>query len=135
MTWERISAIDLAIGVGVGKAAHGSRHEAKRGGYPAIYTSATVAGQDGIFRSTDGGATWVRINDDDHQWAFAGSAITGDPHIFGRVYLSARGVIYGDIADEAGRPVRRGAASKPKAGASGHIRPDWIEYHVRESRS
>ncbi|MFI7641328.1 recombinase zinc beta ribbon domain-containing protein [Nonomuraea sp. NPDC049400] len=31
VTWERISAIDLAIGVGFGKAARGSRHEAKRG--------------------------------------------------------------------------------------------------------
>ncbi|MDT0346160.1 xyloglucanase [Streptomyces litchfieldiae] len=91
-TWQRIRAIDLAIGVGFGKAA-------ERSGYPAIYTSATVAGQDGIFRSTDGGDRWFRINDDAHQWAFAGSAITGDPHIFGRVYLSARGVIYGDIAD------------------------------------
>lgn len=91
-TWKRISSIDLAIGVGFGKAA-------ERSGYPAIYTSATVEGQDGIFRSTDGGERWFRINDDDHQWAFAGSAITGDPDIFGRVYLSARGVIYGDIAD------------------------------------
>jgi photosystem II stability/assembly factor-like uncharacterized protein len=31
VTWERISAIDLAIGVGFGKAGRGSRHEAKRG--------------------------------------------------------------------------------------------------------
>jgi photosystem II stability/assembly factor-like uncharacterized protein len=91
-TWKHISAIDVAIGVGFGKAA-------KPSGYPAIYTSATIEGQDGIFRSTDGGDRWIRINDDDHQWAFAGSAITGDPDIFGRVYLSARGVIYGDIAD------------------------------------
>ncbi|WP_143532008.1 hypothetical protein [Saccharothrix sp. ALI-22-I] len=43
--------------------------------------------------------TWIRINDDEHQWVFAESVITGDPHIYGRVYLSARGLIYGDIAD------------------------------------
>ncbi|TDC59444.1 xyloglucanase [Micromonospora sp. KC207] len=90
VNWTRISGIDLAIGVGFGKAA-------RRSGYPAIYTSATVRGQDGIFRSIDGGSTWYRINDDAHQWAFAGSAITGDPLVYGRVYLSARGVIYGDI--------------------------------------
>jgi photosystem II stability/assembly factor-like uncharacterized protein len=90
-TWTRISAVDLAIGVGFGKAA-------KRNGYPAIYITATVGGQDGFFRSTDGGTTWCRINDAAHQWGFAGSVITGDPDIYGRVYLSARGIVYGDIA-------------------------------------
>ena len=83
--------VDLAIGVGFGKAA-------KRNGYPAIYTSATVGGQDGFFRSIDGGTTWQRINDDAHQWGNAGAVITGDPEIYGRVYLSGRGIIYGDIA-------------------------------------
>ncbi|GAB4004860.1 hypothetical protein GCM10029992_51070 [Glycomyces albus] len=67
-TWERINAIDLAIGVGFGKAAK----RAGRFGYPAIYTSATVDGQDGFFRSTDGGDHWFRINDDDHQWGSPG---------------------------------------------------------------
>jgi hypothetical protein len=71
---------------------------AKRNGYPAIYAAATVAGQDGFFRSIDGGTTWYRINDDAHQWGAAGEVITGDPEIYGRVYLSARGIIYGDIA-------------------------------------
>ncbi|MDN3238106.1 xyloglucanase [Glycomyces tritici] len=90
-TWTRIAAVDLAIGVGFGKAA-------SRRGYPAIYLSADVEGREGIFRSIDGGTTWCRINDDAHRWGFAGSAITGDPNIFGRVYLSARGIVYGDIA-------------------------------------
>jgi photosystem II stability/assembly factor-like uncharacterized protein len=90
-TWQRIAAIDLAIGVGFGKAA-------RRNGYPTIFTSATVGGQDGFFRSTDGGASWQRINDDEHQYAFAGSVITGDPEIYGRVYFGARGIVYGDIA-------------------------------------
>ncbi|MDA1358377.1 xyloglucanase [Glycomyces luteolus] len=90
-TWTRIAAVDLAIGVGFGKAA-------SRRGYPAIYISADVEGQEGIFRSIDCGTTWIRINDDAHQWGFAGSAITGDPNIYGRVYLTARGIVYGDIA-------------------------------------
>ncbi|NUQ89908.1 MAG: exo-alpha-sialidase, partial [Glycomyces artemisiae] len=90
-TWTRLAAVDLAIGVGFGKSA-------SRNGYPAIYATATVGGQEGFFRSTDGGATWCRINDDAHQWGFAGSVITGDPEIYGRVYLSARGIVYGDIA-------------------------------------
>ena len=91
-TWTRLAAVDWAMGVGFGKAA-------KRKGYPAIYSSATVGGQDGFFRSTDGGTTWQRINDDAHQWGNAGAVITGDPEIYGRVYLSGRGIIYGDIAD------------------------------------
>jgi hypothetical protein len=68
--------------------------------YPALYMAATVNGVHGIYRSDDVGATWDRINDDDHQYAWAGSdAITGDPRIYGRVYLSTngRGIIYGDI--------------------------------------
>ncbi|WP_129789849.1 xyloglucanase [Promicromonospora panici] len=92
VSWTRIGSVDLAIGVGFGKSA-------KQNGYPTIFISATVGGQDGIFRSTDAGMSWVRINDDNHQWAFAGSAITGDPQVYGRVYLSARGIVYGDIAD------------------------------------
>jgi hypothetical protein len=91
-TWKKMPGVDLAIAVGFGKAA-------KRNGYPAIYTTATVGGQDGFFRSIDGGTSWQRINDDAHQWGFAGAVITGDPEIYGRVYLSARGLIYGDIAD------------------------------------
>jgi hypothetical protein len=91
ITWTRIAGVNLAIGVGFGKAARGA-------GYPAIYLAGAIAGQDGFFRSIDGGTSWYRINDDNHQWAFAGSAITGDPEVYGRVYLSARGIIYGDIA-------------------------------------
>jgi photosystem II stability/assembly factor-like uncharacterized protein len=91
ITWTRITGVDLAIGVGFGKAARGA-------GYPAIYLAGAIAGQDGFFRSIDRGTSWYRINDDNHQWAFAGSAITGDPEVYGRVYLSARGIIYGDIA-------------------------------------
>ena len=41
----------------------------------------------------------MRINDDQHQWGRAGdTAITGDPQIFGRVYIgtNGRGIFYGD---------------------------------------
>jgi hypothetical protein len=52
---------------------------------------------EGIFRSTDIGATWVRVNDDEHQYGYI-NRLTGDPRVFGRVYLatSGRGVVYGD---------------------------------------
>jgi hypothetical protein len=92
-TWKQIKAFETADSVGFGKAA-------KRSGYPAIYTSALKDGKAAIYRSTDGGTRWYRINDDEHQWAYSGSAITGDPQIYGRVYLTTngRGIIYGDIA-------------------------------------
>jgi hypothetical protein len=52
----------------------------------------------GLFRSTDKGATWTRINDDAHQ--FGGTTlIFGDLNVFGRVYmatLSGRGLTYWD---------------------------------------
>ena len=71
---------------------------APTGNYPAVFIVGTVGTVRGFFRSDDGGATWVRINDDAHQFGNIG-ALTGDPRVFGRVYLgtSGRGVIYGDL--------------------------------------
>ncbi len=78
--------------IGFGKAAPGQS-------YMTLYASAQINGVRGIFRSIDAGATWVRINDDRHQYAWTGSCITGDPRIYGRVYVSTngRGIIYGDF--------------------------------------
>ncbi|WP_322785072.1 xyloglucanase [Streptomyces profundus] len=69
--------------------------------YPTLYSSGVVDGTRGVFRSTDAGASWTRINDDEHQWAYTGDAIAGDPDVFGRVYVgtNGRGVIVGDSAD------------------------------------
>lgn len=69
--------------------------------YPTLYSSAEVFGVWGIYRSDDAGFSWVRINDDRHQYALTNSAITGDPRIYGRVYFSTngRGIIYGDPRD------------------------------------
>jgi hypothetical protein len=69
--------------------------------YPTIFISGNVNNVVGIFRSTDGGATWVRINDNHHQWGYIGTVI-GDPRVFGRVYLgtNGRGIIYGDLSEE-----------------------------------
>jgi xyloglucan-specific exo-beta-1,4-glucanase len=67
--------------------------------YPALYSSAQLGGVRGIYRSDDAGASWLRINDDQHQFASTGGAITGDPRVYGRVYLSTNGlgIPYGDI--------------------------------------
>ncbi|MFB8771591.1 cellulose binding domain-containing protein [Streptomyces broussonetiae] len=83
--------------IGFGKAAPGAS-------YQTLYTSAEIGGVRGIFRSTDRGASWTRVNDDAHQWGWTGAAITGDPRVYGRVYVATngRGVIYGDTSDTGG---------------------------------
>jgi photosystem II stability/assembly factor-like uncharacterized protein len=67
--------------------------------YPALYLVGTISGQAGIFRSDDEAMTWVRINDDAHQWGLV-LQIVGNPRIYGRVYVGThgRGIFYGDPA-------------------------------------
>jgi len=91
-TFTRLSTMDEADNVGFGKAAPGR-------GYPAVFSSAKVAGVRGIFRSDDAGLSWVRVNDDRHQYAWTGAAITGDPRVYGRVYVATngRGIIVGSL--------------------------------------
>ena len=95
--FTKLSNVEQADTIGFGKAATGAS-------YQTLYTSAKIGGVRGIFRSTDKGATWTRINDDAHQWGWTGGAITGDPRVYGRVYVSTngRGVIYGDTSDPSG---------------------------------
>ncbi|MDQ1024881.1 hypothetical protein QF035_002463 [Streptomyces umbrinus] len=96
-TFTKLSGVEQADTIGFGKAAAGAS-------YQTLYTSAKIGGVRGIFRSTDKGTTWTRINDDAHQWGWTGAAITGDPRVYGRVYVSTngRGVIYGDSSDTDG---------------------------------
>jgi hypothetical protein len=63
-----------------------------------VFLVGTVGGVTGVFRSDDTGTSWVRINDDAHQYGNAGDALAGDPRVYGRVYLgtNGRGILYGD---------------------------------------
>ncbi|MCI4589498.1 hypothetical protein MOK15_05255 [Sphingobium sp. BYY-5] len=67
-------------------------------GIATIFATGILDGTNGIWRSTDEGQSWRRINDDAHQWGLRFRVIAGDPRIFGRVYLGTdgRGVLYGD---------------------------------------
>ncbi|MFB6812576.1 RICIN domain-containing protein [Streptomyces sp. NPDC056387] len=92
-TFTGLAPVKSASALGFGKAAPGAA-------YQALYLIGTVKDVTGVFRSTDKGATWLRVNDDAHQWGgIAGTAvITGDPDAFGRVYVgtNGRGLLYGD---------------------------------------
>uniref|UniRef100_UPI00403F0927 X2-like carbohydrate binding domain-containing protein n=1 Tax=Paenibacillus sp. FSL R5-0713 TaxID=2921655 RepID=UPI00403F0927 len=89
-TFTKLANVEEADSIGFGKAAPGQN-------VVALYTVAQIDGTRGFFRSDDGGANWVRINDDQHQYARV-TTITGDPRLYGRVYLgtNGRGILYAD---------------------------------------
>lgn len=64
--------------------------------YPAIYFwgKALSSSPEAMYRSIDMGKTWVRANDDNHQWGSLANAgnIEADQNVFGRVYKSTAGV-------------------------------------------
>jgi photosystem II stability/assembly factor-like uncharacterized protein len=78
--------------VGFGKAAAGAS-------YPTVYIWGTIGGVKGIYRSTDTGQTWTRINDNAHQFGGPGNGhfVVGDMNTFGVVYMSTagRGIVVG----------------------------------------
>jgi photosystem II stability/assembly factor-like uncharacterized protein len=90
-TFAHLPNVLSAISVGFGMPHPGRK-------YPAIYLIGTLqANEQAIFRSIDRGASWTRINDDQHQYGTQ-VVVTGDPRVYGRVYLgtNGRGVLYGD---------------------------------------
>ncbi len=89
-TFSVVETVEEAHGVGFGRAAPGQS-------YPAVYLSGTVNGVTGFFRSDDQAESFVRINDDAHQYGGA-QVITGDPRVYGRVYVGpgGRGIVYGE---------------------------------------
>ncbi|HEV7778940.1 MAG TPA: cellulase [Luteibacter sp.] len=84
------SHFDAADSLGFGKAAVGTTKA-------TLFVAGKRDGKRGIYRSTDDGATWLRINDDSHQFGQVGY-VTGDPRVFGRVYFATggRGIFYGE---------------------------------------
>jgi hypothetical protein len=93
ITWTNPSNVTWANSVAVGAAGVAT-------GIPAVYLYgiAAPAGVMAIYRSDDGGESWIRINDDLHQYG-GPTLIQADPRFYGRVYLgmNGRGIVYGDI--------------------------------------
>jgi xyloglucan-specific exo-beta-1,4-glucanase len=119
------AAVASCSAVGIGKAAPGAA-------YPALYIWGTVGAVHGLLRSTDAGATWVRVNDDAHEYGGPGNGqfVTGDMNTYGTVYMSSsgRGIVYGQVAD--GGEV---AVTPAPPGASAPAPVNKCEYVVTES--
>ncbi|MGW4913409.1 1,4-beta-glucanase [Streptomyces sp. NPDC004270] len=91
VTFTKVASCWAAYTLGFGRAADGAD-------YPAIYLVGSTETVTAVHRSDDEAGTWTRINDDRHQWGWTGQAITGDPRVYGRVYLATngRGIQYGE---------------------------------------
>ena len=109
--FTRLGTVAAAYAVGFGKAGPSTSAGPAAGpAKPAIYLAGALAGTPeaaaakgdqsrggGMYRSLDDGATWQRIDDPEHRYGWI-EQITGDPRVFGRVYLgtNGRGVLWGD---------------------------------------
>ncbi|MBC8053669.1 MAG: RICIN domain-containing protein [Sphingobacteriaceae bacterium] len=98
-SFTNVSNVTYCGSVGIGKAATGATYE-------TIYIWGTVNGVLGVHRSTNKGASWVRVNDDAHEYGGPanGQFVVGDMNTYGRVYLSSagRGVAYGSATTTPG---------------------------------
>ncbi|MDR2731832.1 MAG: T9SS type A sorting domain-containing protein, partial [Fibromonadaceae bacterium] len=93
-TFSPISTVSYCEAVGFGKAAEGKT-------FPTVFIFGTVDGVTGVFMSTDEGESWIRANDDGHQYGGLanGEFVVGDMNVYSRVYMSTagHGIVYGEI--------------------------------------
>lgn len=80
---KKLGPVRQAYALGLGKAM-------AEGGAETLYLSGDVHGDKGVYRSSDEGKTWVRIDDREHEYGSV-SPISGDPRVAGRVYLGTNG--------------------------------------------
>jgi photosystem II stability/assembly factor-like uncharacterized protein len=94
-TFNKIATVSYCEAVGFGKAA-------PENNFPTVFIFGEVGGVSGVFMSNDEGASWVRVNDDEHEYGGLanGEFVVGDMNVYGRVYMSTagRGIVYGEIA-------------------------------------
>jgi photosystem II stability/assembly factor-like uncharacterized protein len=88
--FQKLPHIDSVESVGFGKPALGKV-------YPTLFMNGRIDDTVGVYRSDDEGQTWTRISDSSNGFGVHG-IVTGDPRIYGRVYLGTKGhgILYGD---------------------------------------
>ena len=93
VSFTKVTSVSGADALGFGKAALGKT-------FPAVFLLGNINNLHARYRSDDASQTWIRIDDNQHQFGNANvPTIIGDPRIYGRVYFTTggRGVIYGEI--------------------------------------
>lgn len=102
-TVSEFDNVDQCFAVGVGAAKDSSSPLTIY-----IWGQANGSGITGIYRSVNGGSSWERINDDEHQYGGPGNGkfIVGDMNTFGTVYMSTvgMGIVYGKLSSETTTP-------------------------------
>lgn len=90
-TWTNIADVISSYSVGFGKEKPGTHT-------PAIYLYGQIGQVTGFFRSTDEGKSFIRINDDQHQYGNA-YIVAGDSRVYGRIYIATNGlgIVLGDL--------------------------------------
>ena len=65
--------------------------------YWTLFVWGVKGGVTGLYRSDDAGTTWLRIAADKHRYGWLND-ISGDPRVYGRIYLATggRGLIVGN---------------------------------------
>ncbi len=97
--YELVAGVKFCEAIGIGKA--------KNDGDPYVLYMWGIpmdASEKGIYMSEDDGVTWVRINDDLHQFGGTGNGvfISGDLNVYGRCYMSTvgLGIVYCDMIEK-----------------------------------
>ena len=90
--FSRFADVQECWAIGFGKAEEGAN-------YPAAYMYGKVYNEWGVYRSSDKGESWVKLVDYPLGLFDIVTAISGDPEIFGRVYIAYKGnsFVYGSI--------------------------------------
>jgi hypothetical protein len=93
-SFQNVAGVNSCRAIGFGAPAPGQN-------IPTTYIWGSVAaGPRGVYRSDDAGATWLRINDDAHEYGGPGNGelVIGDANTYGRVFMSTagRGLVVGE---------------------------------------
>ncbi len=91
-TFNRIYSFDVARFFSWGA-------PASKNTFPTAYCYGRLGGEWGLYRSTDMGESWVRINDNENQFLGHVSAIAADRKTFGQIYIGTggNGIFYGQL--------------------------------------
>ncbi|NLD48409.1 MAG: cellulosome protein dockerin type I, partial [Clostridiaceae bacterium] len=121
-TIKKVDAVTRCDVIGFGKAKAGED-------YLAVYICGETDGLYAVYRSDDMAGSWVRVNDDQHQYGSINYSITGDLRVYGRVFVATngRGIVYGEPGSGSSTPSPKPSPTptqKPVEGTKGDINLD-----------